>query len=651
MAHQAGVVHRDVKPDNILFSEPGVVKLIDFGLVKLMEEDLSLTKSGAVCGTPLYMSPEQARKQKVDARSDLYSLGATYYSLLTGWPPFLGSTVVQILLNHAREPIPDPRELIPEIPENCVRILFRAMAKKREQRYQSAAEMSVDLEAILRGSPQRNESIFLIDKDAPSTPKRPMLEANSSVSSGEQLPANPLVTRADSVRVSAIQLPKPLLQKQGFPRRILLFAAGAAGVGALGLTAARFQRKKSPVTAQALPPIKVGVLHSLSGPMAVSERPLVDALLLAIEELNQDGGLLGRRVQPVVMDGKSELAADSAFTEAAERLLVQEDVAVVFGGYTSEGRRAIVPLFEKYGQLLFYPEQYEGLEASPNIFYTGATPNQLALPALQFCLAALPIKRFFLIGTDGLQARAISVLIEENLQQLGAEVVGTHYEPLGEYRFAPFLKKLEHGKPQIILNLLTGDSVVAFFRELSESGISAAAMPTLSFSLGENELAQLGNLSLAGHFVARARFESVPGAGPAVFARRFKNRYGDHRPISEDMEASYYGVGLWAAAVVHAGGTDVNKVRLALKAAAYELSGVRLRVDPENQHTFKLFEIGKINSDNRIEIIKTGDAPIAPVPFPKSRTPSEWQHFTDSICQKWGENWGGPQKSHPKKGK
>lgn len=640
-----------------------MVKLVDFGLVKLVEDDLHLTQSGMLCGSPLYMSPEQASNTAMDARTDLYSLGATYYALLAGKPPFNGTGVPQILLAHVAQPTPDPREVNPEIPEACVQILLRAMAKKPEHRYASAAEMAADLEAVLSGVPQRNQSVFAMQESAPSIAAQISSSGNRGVSGPSLRQSSSALPSLSAMSSLGASQPPPGGEPSpgGTSRRVFLGAALVAGVGGVGAFLGLRGRsgKKVPTDAHkpqapvvmSGPPIKVGVLHSLSGALAVSEHPLADASLLAIDELNAKGGVLGRQVVPVVVDGKSEISADSAFTRGAEKLLQVDKVAVVFGGFGSAGRKTIRPFFEKADQLLFYPAQYEGIEESQSLVYTGATPNQLAVPAIQWATDTLNAKKFFLIGTDGLRAHAINAIIEDQIRTLGGEVVGTHYAVVGESSFGAVVKKIEKAHPDMIINTLVGDSVLSFFRALIEDDITARTLPVLSFTLGENELAQLSEPVLAGHYVARTRFQTVADSKEEPFAARFQRKYGTHRPVSEMMESAYYGVLLWAAAVAKAGSEEVNRVRLALRGQEFLLGNVRLRVDPSNQHTWKIFQIGQVTNDNRIDVIKTGDAPIPPLPFPGPRTHAEWQSFADSLYEKWGGNWANPQKPKVKKSK
>jgi urea transport system substrate-binding protein len=664
IAHENGIIHRDIKPDNILFSHAGGVKLVDFGLVKLVEDDLNLTQSGMLCGSPLYMSPEQASNHPMDTRTDLYSLGATYYALLAGRPPFNGTGLPQILLSHLTAPTPDPREIVPEVPEECVKIVMRAMEKKPAERYQTAAAMVADLEAILSGIPQRNQSVFAMQDSAASIAAQSGIIIGRSASFiGQKVDVAtagaPSPAAADAAR-------SPESPPKAGSRRAFLAASGLAVLGLGGFFLLRRGPRPGSGDAPAgglaadagtpgagvgagRPPIKVGILHSLSGSLAVSEHPLADSSLLALEELNARGGLLGRQLLPIVVDGKSEISADSAFTRGAEKLLKAEKVAVVFGGFGSAGRKAIRPFFEQYDQLLFYPAQYEGIEESQNIVYTGATPNQLAVPAIKWAAESLKAERFFLIGTDGLRAHATNAIIEDTIEALKGEVVGTQYTVVGESNFAPSVKKILHARPDVIINTLVGDSILSFFRALVDADITARSLPVLSFTLGENELAQLADPILAGNYVARARFQPLPTATADTFEQRFKKKYGEHRPVSESMEAAYYGVLLWAAAVERAGSEDVNRVRLALKAKEFELGNIRLRVDASNFHTWKIFQVGKVTNDNRIEVIKTDDAPIPPLPFPGPRTRAEWQGFADELYKKWGGNWANPQKPKIKK--
>ena len=664
VAHEAGIIHRDIKPDNILFSTNGVVKLVDFGLVKLVEDDLHLTQSGMLCGTPMYMSPEQASNKQMDPRSDLYSLGIAYFALLTGRAPFTAEGIPQILLAHLKDPIPDPRTIIPGIPEPVVQVLMHATEKDREARYQSAGDMAHDLEALLTGAPLRNGSIFAMEEAAmgagpppppPSSLMRTSMGAGGAALAGASQMGLSGVRSLAANAVGQLDSPPPPSSRRGF------LVAGGLGLAGLAAGGIYFLRRdgnggrgdpggprpaiRPPPTKVSTEAIKVGILHSLSGALAVSERPLADASQLAIEELNGKGGVLGRFVQAVLLDGKSEVTADSAFTKGAQRLVETDKVAAVFGGYGSASRKLIVPFFEKANALLFYPAPYEGLEESASVIYTGSAPNQLAIPAIKWCAQALAARRFFFVGTDGLRPHAIAAIISDNVKDVGGEMVGQQFALVGELDFAAVVKKIEKSKASVILNMLVGDSTVAFFKALSDREISPRTLPVLSFALGENELAQMGSATPAGNYVARTRFPMQTGSGDDTFVARFKKKYGAHRPVSEVMEAAYYGVHLWAAAVEKVGTEDADKVRAALKEQEYAVAGARIRVDPSNQHTWKLFQVGKIVSDNSIEVVKTSDETFPPIPFPPPRTRGEWNSFSSKLYEQWGNNWANP--AHP----
>lgn len=267
-------------------------------------------------------------------------------------------------------------------------------------------------------------------------------------------------------------------------------------------------------------PIKVGVLHSLTGTMAISATSVCDATLLAIEELNAAGGVLGRRIEPVVADGKSDWPT---FASEAERLITREHVAVVFGCWTSAGRKTVKPIFEKHDHLLFYPVQYEGLEQSPNIIYTGAAPNQQILPAVKWSFDHLG-RRFFLVGSDYVFPRTANAIIKAQVTALGGEIVGEEYLRLGSSEAAAVVQKIVQARPTVILNTINGDSNVAFFAALRGAGITPARIPTVSFSLAEGELRHMDARTMAGDYAAWNYFQSVDSPENRRFVEAFRAR-------------------------------------------------------------------------------------------------------------------------------
>lgn len=386
-------------------------------------------------------------------------------------------------------------------------------------------------------------------------------------------------------------------------------------------------------------PVKVGILHSLTGTMAISERSVVDAELMAVEEVNAAGGVLGRPLLPVLVDGRSDWPT---FARGAERLLGTDRVAVIFGCWTSASRRTTVPVLERMNGLMVYPVQYEGVEQSPNVVYTGAAPNQQVIPAVKWFLENRG-KRFFLVGSDYVFPRTANAIIRDELSYLGGQVVGEEYVPLGGKDFGAAVRGIVATRPDVILNTINGDSNLAFFRGLRAAGVRPADIPTVSFSLAEDEFRAIDDLDLmAGDYAAWNYFQSDGGPDNRAWVRRFKRRYGAHRVTDDPMEAGYFGVHLWAGAVRAAGSTDVDSVRAAIRWQSYPAPEGTVYVDTENQHTWKRARIGQIRRDGQFDVVWESETLIHPEPFPDYRTEHEWRAFVQSLYEGWGHAWASP---------
>lgn len=385
-------------------------------------------------------------------------------------------------------------------------------------------------------------------------------------------------------------------------------------------------------------PIKVGVLHSLTGTMAISEQSVANATLLAIEELNQKGGVLGRKIEPVLVDGKSDPAT---FAREAERLITQEKVSTVFGGWTSASRKTMRPVFEKYNHLLFYPVQYEGLETSPNIVYTGAAPNQQIIPAVKWCLDNVG-KRFFLVGSDYVFPRTANAIIKDQLGILQGAVVGEEYIKLGSTDVKSLIQKIVRSKPDIILNTINGDSNVAFLKELRAAGISHDQLPVMSFSLAEPELRSLNLPELVGDYAAWNYFQSISSSTNSDFIKKYQAKYGTNQVTSDPMEAAYFGVFLWAQAVETAGSSQTEDIRGAIREQSLQAPEGIVYIDRDTQHTWKSVRIGKIKADGQFEIIWSSEKPIRPLPYPPFRSRNEWDDFLKQLYNGWQQNWSNP---------
>ncbi|MFC6083161.1 urea ABC transporter substrate-binding protein [Sphaerisporangium aureirubrum] len=360
--------------------------------------------------------------------------------------------------------------------------------------------------------------------------------------------------------------------------------------------------------------IKVGILHSLSGTMAISEVTVRDAELLAIEEINAAGGVLGKKIEPVVEDGASDWPT---FAEKATKLIAQDKVATVFGGWTSASRKAMLPVFEKRKGLLWYPVQYEGLESSPNIFYTGATTNQQIVPGLDY-LKEEGKKKIFLVGSDYVFPRTANKIIKAYAAANGMEILGEEYTPLGHTEYSTLVNKVVQAKPDAVFNTLNGDSNVAFFKQLKSAGVTAEQMPVMSVSVAEEEVKGIGVDNIAGHLVAWNYYQTTDNPANKKFVDAFKAKYGADRPTSDPMEAGYNAVYLWAEAAKKAGSVDIEAVKKAAGGIALELPEGLVTIDGENQHMYKTARIGVIEADGLIKEVWNSGKPIKPDPYLKT---------------------------------
>ncbi len=386
-------------------------------------------------------------------------------------------------------------------------------------------------------------------------------------------------------------------------------------------------------------PVRVGVLHSATGTMAMSEAAVQEATLLAIGELNAAGGLLGRPVEAVVADGRSD---PEQFAAEARRLIGDEGVSVIFGCWTSSSRKAVKPVVELNNHLLFYPLQYEGLEQSPNIVYTGAAPNQQVMPAVSYALRHFG-PRVFLVGSDYIFPRAANRIIRDQVAALGGEVVGEEYVPLGATDFAAAVSAVAAAQPDVILNTVNGDSNVALFRALRAAGITPERTPTVSFSLGENELAQMGTADKAGDYAAWNYFQAVDTAENRDFIAAFRERYGAERVTSDPMEAAYFGVLLWARAVEEAGTTEPAAVLAKIRGEGMHAPGGLVYVDGPTQHTWKHVRLGRIRPDGQFDIVWSSENPVRPMPFPLLRARGDWEEWLRALHEEWGGQWINPR--------
>jgi urea transport system substrate-binding protein len=389
-------------------------------------------------------------------------------------------------------------------------------------------------------------------------------------------------------------------------------------------------------------PIVVGILHSQTGPMAASEIAVIEATVLALDELNRAGGVLGRPVRWVIADGASD---EATFAREAERLIVGEQVRVVFGCWTSASRKAVREVVERHSHLLFYPVQYEGCEASPNIVYLGASPNQQIIPAVAWGLETRG-RRVALIGSDYVFPRVANAIIRDQLRALRGELVAEVYVPLGASagQVNDAVDVIRRARPDLVLNTINGAANTAFFQGISRLAPGSGWRPAvISFSLAEPEIQALDEaVRPVGQFAAWNYFQSVSRTENRAFVDAFRARYGAERVVSDPMEAAHCGVQLWARAVAEAGTDQVGPVRLVLRQQSMNAPEGIVSIDPENQHAWKTVRIGRVEPDGQFAVVWDSGGPVPPIPFPITRARSEWEALLSDFYRGWGGRWTNP---------
>nr|AAV33668.1 MnbH [Comamonas sp. JS46] len=384
-----------------------------------------------------------------------------------------------------------------------------------------------------------------------------------------------------------------------------------------------------PAFAQSAETIKVGILHSLSGTMAISETVLKDTALMAIAEINAKGGVLGRKLEPVVVDPASNWPL---FAEKTKQLLTQDKVAVIFGCWTSVSRKSVLPVVEELNGLLFYPVQYEGEELSRNVFYTGAAPNQQAIPAVEYLMSkdGGGAKRFVLLGTDYVYPRTTNKILRAFLKSKGvAEAdIMEEYTPFGHSDYQTIIGKIKkfsgEGKKTAVISTINGDSNVPFYKELGNAGLKATDVPVVAFSVGEEELRGVDTKPLVGHLAAWNYFMSVKNPTNTEFTKKWsayaKTKgiagHKDKALTNDPMEATYIGVYMWKQAVEKAQSTDVDKVIAAMGGQTFKApSGFTAKMDEKNHHLHKPVFIGEIKADGQFNVVWKTPGPVKAKPW------------------------------------
>lgn len=354
--------------------------------------------------------------------------------------------------------------------------------------------------------------------------------------------------------------------------------------------------------------VRVGIIHSLTGTMALGEAALIDAELMAIAEINAKNGVLGKTIQPIVEDGASDLYT---YASKARKLITEDKVVTAFGGWSSSSRKAMMPVFEKHNSLLWYPLQYEALECSPNIFYSGCCPNQQITPAVTWILQNKGNK-LYLLGSDYVFPRAYNKIITAELKRQGGTVVGTEYVPMGATDFEPTIARIKQAKPDAVFSTLNGDCNLAFYQQYSQAGISAADIPVVAFSAAEEVFSKIGELA-AGHYASWSYFQSIDTPENRSFVQRFQAAYGSDRVTSDPIETAYVQVYLWKQAVEKAQSFQTQKVLAAAHQQTFAAPGGLVKV--ENHHLWKHSYFGQVLPNGQFQKISTNETLIKPQPW------------------------------------
>lgn len=381
-------------------------------------------------------------------------------------------------------------------------------------------------------------------------------------------------------------------------------------------------------------PLKVGLIYALTGPFSEQEKGMVEATLFALDEINQKGGILGRSLEPIVIDTKSDVRE---YVKAAQKLITDYHVVALFGCWSSVSRKEVADVLQKYETILLYPAHYEGMEDNPFIMHVGPVPNQYCIPALMWSLQR-GTKKFFLVGTDSVFPRAMNEIIRIMVPMFGGNIVGEHYLATNTNDVAQVVQAIAHVQPDMIINTINGKTNIPFFKALRAAGIDAHKTPTMSFGISERDVALLDVNTMLGDYAAGSYFQSLDRNENHLFLERLRKKYGQKYGVTSTMESAYASVYLWAQAVQQAQTTQTQKVMPLLRKQIFNAPSGIIYAD-ENGNTWREAYIGKIDFKGQFQIVWRSNKAIHPMAYPPYKEKTYWEQFIQGLYKKWGNAW------------
>lgn len=433
-------------------------------------------------------------------------------------------------------------------------------------------------------------------------------------------------------------------------RRWFLRALGLLAVVGVVVIVSELAAGRDPIAplrralAASRPPIVVGLIHSRTGALAISEKSLLDAEMLAIDEINAQGGVAGRLLKAELADGRSEALT---FAAEATRLIEREKAEVLVGGWTSECRKALLGVVEAKDSLLIFPSNYEGIEASSYIIYASGSANQVIFPGVRWCLDQLKVKSFYVVGNEEIWSRVVAEMAKDAVKAAGATLVGETYLPMGGGDADATVAAIRQAKPDIVLDMLVGDGNVPFFAALRRAGSTPEKLPVLAFNVSEDEMRRFPPGDLTGHYAAWSYFQSIDRPESADFVRRFKARYGQDRVVSDAMVAAYNGLMIWSHTAEEAGTGDPRIVRNRFDRQSFAAPEGIVTIDPDSRASWRPFYLGQARADGQFEVVFALRKPTLPVAYPATRPKDHWLALLEEHRARWGGRWSSAGVARP----